>query len=571
MNPLNDLDWENPALYDDPRFLDLDLRGPLPFNPQVPANLLHAPQPSVPLPPPQGWQGAPGDQNIPPLPHSLDPHNQPDWDAVGPPPPPPHTPHTPAGQARGATKFYAYQTPVSQPRIRPVADPSPVAYGYDGPRQTSQAHVPQVSGPVQVLVWDSTVKGRGDREVQETPCRNGRKRPVGSRDSESEEVGEVEELAAGKKAKKTAPKAKAEMKEKGKGKKAQETKPRAGKGSRSGPANRRAGGASDDEVQKLSGAIKRDAEPRLSKAQLKKLQLVMEEDSEAEDDADGQGEGDSEVGSEVDAGEFDESRWGLGPDEKVMAVEYLADPARYASIRTKLGEYCITMAQVLFKGRGVTAEQIRNFWSNNAFKKYKEIRSQLSHTGGGDPDAARMDGDQSTSDLRPEKKSDVTFTRTRAFSASVLLAFYQSKMYDLIDAVAWSDSAVERMRKYNSSDPVSQTKKQRKGDGSSAGGDAESGEPTYMVEAFRQFAERNKATQELERQRLELEKRREAREEEDRKERAEIRRRQDKREAQAAREVQWKRAMDMCASEHALLRDRGLKLMERLEAEEGEE
>ncbi len=219
-----------------------------------------------------------------------------------------------------------------------------VAYGYDGPRQTSQAHNPQASGPVQVLVWDSTVKG-GDREVQDTPCRNNRKRPVGSRDSEGEEVGEaVEELAAGKKAKKTAPKAKAETKEKGKGKKAQETKPRAGKGSRSGPANRRAGGASDDEVQKLSGAIKRDAEPRLSKAQLKKLQLVMEEDSEAEDDADGQGEGDSEeVGSDVDAGEFDESRWGLGPEEKVMAVEYLADPARYASIRTKLGEYCITV------------------------------------------------------------------------------------------------------------------------------------------------------------------------------------------------------------------------------------
>ena len=74
---------------------------------------------------------------------------------------------------------------------------------------------------------------------------------------------------------------------------------------------------------------------------------------------------------------------------------------------------------------------------HNAFKKYKAIRTQLSHTGGGDPDAARSgteDGTETT-DAHPAKKADVTFTATRSFSSAVLLAFYKTKMFDRIDAV----------------------------------------------------------------------------------------------------------------------------------------
>ena len=88
----------------------------------------------------------------------------------------------------------------------------------------------------------------------------------------------------------------------------------------------------------------------------------------------------------------------------------------------------------MFKGR-VTAEQIRNFWNNNAFKKYKAIRGQLSHTGGGDPDAARLDDGDTTGSERPAKRTDVTFKRVGTLSPAVLLVFYQSRMFDLIDAV----------------------------------------------------------------------------------------------------------------------------------------
>ena len=88
----------------------------------------------------------------------------------------------------------------------------------------------------------------------------------------------------------------------------------------------------------------------------------------------------------------------------------------------------------MFKDK-VQAGQIRNYWNNNAFAKYKAIRAQISHTGGGDPDAARSESPTQSGFERPRKATDVTFTATRKFSSEILLAFYESKLYDLIDAV----------------------------------------------------------------------------------------------------------------------------------------
>ncbi|RDX50635.1 hypothetical protein OH76DRAFT_1402244 [Lentinus brumalis] len=332
----------------------------------------------------------------------------------------------------------------------------------------------------QPLVWDTADTRDGGVRPEPTPSRNSKKRPSASGGRGEDEEGEVEERPAGKKPKKKDMTDKGETKAKSKATEAKSKakgKPRNGKGSRSGPVNRRSGGTSDAEVEKLSDAMKRDAEPRLSKAQMKKLQDLVDENSEgsgSDGDEDGEGQQSDPEGEDADVGEFDDSKWGLDAREKEVAVEYLAAPERYASIRTKLGEYCITMSQVLFRGRA-TAEQIRNFWNNNAFKKYKAIRAQLTHTGGGDPDAARIDSDKSKSHERPGKRSDVTFTPTRVFSAAVLLSFYESKMYDTIDAVAWSDSAVERTSRYNSSDPVSHANKQGKKSDGAVGGDTESG------------------------------------------------------------------------------------------------
>ena len=75
---------------------------------------------------------------------------------------------------------------------------------------------------------------------------------------------------------------------------------------------------------------------------------------------------------------------------------------------------------------------------------------------------------------------------------------------------------------------------------------------------------------ELQRER-EAELPRQAREEEERNERRQMLQRQEKREAQAAREVKWKRALDMCQSPHPDVVRRGMELMNRLEAEEAAE
>ena len=136
---------------------------------------------------------------------------------------------------------------------------------------------------------------------------------------------------------------------------------------------------------------------------------------------------------------------------------------------------------------------------------------------------------------------------------------------------ASSDSAVERNRKYNSADPVSHTKSTKpKSDGPGDSGDS-SGEPAVITQAFQQFAERNKVLQEVEKEKLALAMRRDAREEKEHEDLVEMRRRQDKRDAQAAREVQWKRALDMCNSQTEAVRIRGLELMDRLDAEEAAE
>lgn len=130
---------------------------------------------------------------------------------------------------------------------------------------------------------------------------------------------------------------------------------------------------------------------------------------------------------------------------------------------------------------------------------------------------------------------------------------------------AFNDTAVERESPINSADPVSHAKKRCKTLEST---DDQSDSEGYVKQAFRDLAAHHKTTHELKRAKLELATWREEREEEERAERREIRRRQDKHEAQAAREVQWKRALEMSASSVEHVKQKGIELMNRLEAEE---
>lgn len=126
------------------------------------------------------------------------------------------------------------------------------------------------------------------------------------------------------------------------------------------------------------------------------------------------------------------------------------------------------------KGRG-TAKQITNFWQT-CWDKYKAVRKQQEHTGGGDGDESRDDAG-SGSDTDNEELSISGEKRKRAgkpkneFSSTVLDKFEQSKIFDMIDKVyvpvsfyficysclcsAQNDESVLRHRDFNSSNAVS--------------------------------------------------------------------------------------------------------------------
>ncbi|EJF58574.1 hypothetical protein DICSQDRAFT_172776 [Dichomitus squalens LYAD-421 SS1] len=447
-------------------------------------------------------------------------------------------------------------------------------YGYDGPRQmpVNMAGLYRSTpagqfGPAMGDTWKGDPAAAWDNEQSRTSRkRNSRKETPEDASEESDSGTESDSSdedrgkgKARKKVKKKTKKTPARGRKKGKGKgEGGRAKPKSGAGSKSGD-NRRDTGVSDDEIARLTDAVKHAAEPRLSQAQLKAANQQREGKGRAELDAEGSD---------------DEGSQGLNDEEKLHAVEWLTTPERYAEIRTSLDRFCVLMAQSLFRER-VSAAQIARYWNNNAFKKYKAIRAQLPHTGGGDPDAVHQGGLDAAppgSSQHQKQLSDVTFKAAGKFSSDTLLEFYNSKLYDLIDAVAHSDSAVQRVHIINSSDPVFESPKKRAAPGAKqehAGSSSKAEE--LLEEAFRDLSERSKIAQQLDKERLELEKRREAREEEERAERREMRRQQERREAQAAREVKWNRAIEMSKSDVPELRERGLKLIAQLAEEEEEE
>ena len=90
-----------------------------------------------------------------------------------------------------------------------------------------------------------------------------------------------------------------------------------------------------------------------------------------------------------------------------------------------------------------TPQQCKNYWSNNAWAKYKAVRHREKHTGGGDGDADRMEPNSNadsedifnTPAQRKEAKRKRAQQRKNEFSQAVLDEFEQSEMYRLIDEV----------------------------------------------------------------------------------------------------------------------------------------
>lgn len=92
-------------------------------------------------------------------------------------------------------------------------------------------------------------------------------------------------------------------------------------------------------------------------------------------------------------------------------------------------------AQTVLQGR-VTAEQVKNYWENQAWLKYAACRGREDHTGGGDGDADRdAQKDAEGGEVKPVKSGKPGAKRKVTFSNKTLDQFENSEIYRLMDAV----------------------------------------------------------------------------------------------------------------------------------------
>ncbi|KAF8336086.1 hypothetical protein F5887DRAFT_920968 [Amanita rubescens] len=273
-----------------------------------------------------------------------------------------------------------------------------------------------------------------------------------------------------------------------------------GAGSRSGAMNRRAGGGSDDEIAKLSPASREATQLKLSE---------VKEDT---------------------------STYNLTEDDKLRIVEWLTDEKQWPEMRIKQAIFWVTLSQKILAPPGrITPTQIRNYWSNQAWPKYKAVREMEEHTGGGD-------GDDDDDEESPSDKYG-------GFSKKVLEKFKNSVIYEMINKVARDDSTVIRHRDFNSRATISDSsdestttplkKKLKK---------TESKEDITLNSLLQSAV----TTMQM---KVELAKRREEREDEDRRRRL--------------NRDEWQRAMMMLEHSNPIVRAEGEALVKELHAQRG--
>jgi hypothetical protein len=120
--------------------------------------------------------------------------------------------------------------------------------------------------------------------------------------------------------------------------------------------------------------------------------------------------------------------------------ELVANLDRYAA-----ANHSSKLSQKVFKG-AINADQIKNYWNNQAIEKYKAVISMGKHTGGADDgDAARVDGQDPAVVIGVDEDAedkDSKDARKRAlpksignFSIKVLEEFERSDIFAMIDKV----------------------------------------------------------------------------------------------------------------------------------------
>ncbi|KAG1823920.1 uncharacterized protein BJ212DRAFT_1296436 [Suillus subaureus] len=218
------------------------------------------------------------------------------------------------------------------------------------------------------------------------------------------------------------------------GKMASETKAkRGGKGSKSGEGSHCITGTSDDKVLKLTETMLGEADLKL------------------------------ETAVSGDAAVKPESKHGLTDEEKVTAVKYITSVKVWYKFWLNQG----MLAHKTLENH-VTYAQVRNFWWDQAWEKYKQVKEMEEHTGGGDGDDDRIateSGDEEEAEVLNLETKDNTMaldgmkhrksTTKAKFAHHMLEALKETEMFRLIDEVAWNDATVIHTHDINSSDSIS--------------------------------------------------------------------------------------------------------------------
>ncbi|KAJ2927692.1 hypothetical protein H1R20_g9402, partial [Candolleomyces eurysporus] len=203
-----------------------------------------------------------------------------------------------------------------------------------------------------------------------------------------------------------------------------------GAGSKSGPANRRKAGNSDDEVAELTADQKKKASLKIPTSQDK---VKEPESSKKLDDA-----------------------------QKLRIVRHVTSPEVWPSFKLKKQ----AVFNKLSSEFGLeNADPIKRCW-DAVWDKYKHAKALTEHTGGGDGDADRIpvitntdseSGSESDSaeQLEPseggkKRKRGKTMVAGIKFSCELLESFMKTEIYNLINSVASSDTSVVRARIFSS-------------------------------------------------------------------------------------------------------------------------
>ncbi|KAF8982654.1 hypothetical protein BDQ17DRAFT_1549157 [Cyathus striatus] len=262
-------------------------------------------------------------------------------------------------------------------------------------------------------------------------------------------------------------------------------------GAKSGQRNRRAGGASDTEIMKLSEKDMDLASLKAAKPRLKSKRV-------------------SKTAPAGDLAGLWGQRWLCWAGPIVICAEIedrhlYRDEERWPRFKLNKHSVYVKIANEVLShdetDGAVSVEVIRNYWINNAWAKYKAVKEREKHTGGGDGD----DATQSAVAISAGNKRKKT---EAGFSAQVLEEFQNSDIFKIIDAVAYADVDVVREEDVNSRSNVSDSEIEdvipRKRPKRSPSNESISGHHRLLSEAVDAIKQKARHTEAIAQQNLEL-------------------------------------------------------------------